>query len=272
MDMIFNLITAGIVVFFGYRIFALQKRNKKNKAYINCINHINDETQIFELVDKLLIDMKDDQEFICKGKIIKLYAATLYQRSEFYNLIDEIDFKVLITNKDKVDINIAKMNEDSYFYYCFFTHLFAFKNKDYELIAKLEALIKKEDEFFSKFLFYKIYLETLNIYKSNDEISKVLVDLFEGYYDGIYSKEMISYYKGIGSCFLIYNLKEKTNVSYYEELKNEVTSFIQTNIGKKVATCLDLTDKYSIAEENTTINAEETESTTISEEETKVEE
>ena len=236
----------NIVVFIIIIINTFKKygRIKKNKKYIKVMQSYDNKEQFFKEIDDFISTI-NDIEFVTKGRILKLYGCVYHNElSEVDELLDNIDFTNLFMRKGKIDFKLLDINEDSFFYYCFYTHFLTYERNNKELREILRTKIAKEEDVLSEHLFYNIYLNSFDVFDKNEKNT-----YFEDNYDAIsgkYSKQLISLYRIISDSLLYLSLKKSnTTIEEIEILKDELADFITKSYGERLLKSLMLFDELN---------------------------
>ena len=236
----------NIVVFIIIIITTFKKygRIKKNKKYIKVMQSYDNKEQFFKEIDDFISTI-NDIEFVTKGRILKLYGCVYHNElSEVDELLDNIDFTNLFMRKGKIDFKLLDINEDSFFYYCFYTHFLTYERNNKELREKLRTKIAKEEDVLSEHLFYNIYLNSFDVFEKDEKNT-----YFEDNYDAIsgkYSKQLISLYRIISDSLLYLSLKKSnTTIEEIEILKDELADFITKSYGERLLKSLMLFDELN---------------------------
>lgn len=236
----------NIVVFIIIIISTFKKygRNKKNKKYIKVMQSYDNKEQFFKEIDDFISTI-NDIEFVTKGRILKLYGCVYHNElNEVDELLDNIDFTNLFMRNGKIDFKLLDINEDSFFYYCFYTHFITYERNNIELREKLRTKIAKEEDVLSEHLFYNIYLNSFDVFDKDEKNT-----YFEDNYDAIsgkYSKQLISLYRIISDSLLYLSLKKSnTTIEEIEILKDELADFITKGYGERLLKSLMLFDELN---------------------------
>ena len=236
----------NIVVFIIIIITTFKKygRIKKNKKYIKVMQSYDNKEQFFKEIDDFISTI-NDIEFVTKGRILKLYGCVYHNElNEVDELLDNIDFTNLFMRNGKIDFKLLDINEDSFFYYCFYTHFITYERNNKELREKLRTKIAKEEDVLSEHLFYNIYLNSFDVFDKNEKNT-----YFEENYDAIsgkYSKQLISLYRVISDSLLYLSLKKSnTTIEEIENLKDELADFITKGYGERLLKSLMLFDELN---------------------------
>ena len=236
----------NIVVFIIIIITTFKKygRIKKNKKYIKVMQSYDNKEQFFKEIDDFISTI-NDIEFVTKGRILKLYGCVYHNElNEVDELLDNIDFTNLFMRNGKIDFKLLDINEDSFFYYCFYTHFITYERNNKELREKLRTKIAKEEDVLSEHLFYNIYLNSFDVFDKDEKNT-----YFEDNYDAIsgkYSKQLISLYRIISDSLLYLSLKKSnTTIEEIEILKDELADFITKGYGERLLKSLMLFDELN---------------------------
>ena len=63
-----------ILVLMIVRMFLMSKRTNKSKKLIDVVNSVGDKEEFFENMKQFEEEMKDDNEFLNKGRVIHLWG------------------------------------------------------------------------------------------------------------------------------------------------------------------------------------------------------
>ena len=78
-----------ILVLMIVRMFLMSKRTNKSKKLIDVVNSVGDKEEFFENMKQFEEEMKDDNEFLNKGRVIHLWGLA------FHNEFEEFEDMVL---------------------------------------------------------------------------------------------------------------------------------------------------------------------------------
>ena len=245
---LYNIVLYSLILVIVANTAKSMKRHSKNKKYIKVMQSYNDKDLFFDNINKFIEGQKDP-EFIAKGYILKLYGLVYHDvYEEFDEVLEKIDFKKLFTNnKGQVDYKKLDLNEDSYFYYCFYTHFLTYEKNRVDLREKLKEKIKVDNELLKDHLIYNIYLNSFDVFETNDRNS-----YFEANYGGIsgrYCKQLIQLYRVVSDSLFYLSLK-KSNAEFdeIEYLKNELKDFSTKSYGERLMKSLGIYDEFKEVE------------------------
>ena len=239
-----NIYLYVVVIIMVISTFKKYGRNKKNKKYIKVMQSYNDKEQFFSEINDFITTI-NDIEFVTKGRILKLYGCVYHNElNEVDELLDDIDFTYLFMRNGKIDLKLLDLNEDSFFYYCFYTHFITYERDNKELREKLRTKIVKEEDVLCDHLLYNIYLNSFDVFDKDEKNA-----YFEGNYEainGLYSKQLISLYRIISDSLFYLSLKKSnTTIDDIENLKDELADFITKGYGERLLKSLMLFDELN---------------------------
>lgn len=243
MGAMINILVIAISAYLLVAVFVLMKRNSKNKQYIECIDLLDEKERFFEAINAFETNVKD-VEFKTKAQIIKLYGAALHNDQEMVTeQIDKIDLThILSKDKKTVDKKLVSLNEDSFYYYCFLTSFFLYKNG---YIAEIKALKEKIDQFKEALepqLFFEIYQASMDVYFDTDEHKTYFENVLNGEYSGLYAKQMIGLYKKTVACLLA-KLELRANPKAdLGEKEKDLIQYKKTVLGNKILSALGIAE------------------------------
>ena len=252
-----NVIFYAILIAMLFNSTKQWGRNKKNKKYIKIMRMVEDKDNFFTNVDEF-INTINDNEFITKAQILKLYGLLFHNEKEKIDeVLEQINFSNLYTKTGQVDYKLLDLNEDSFFYYCIYSHFLTYQNNDLETRNKLMLKIKEIDGVISDHLFYNIYLNSFDVFES-----KKMNEYFKNNYDmisGQYSKQLISLYRTVSDCLLYISLKKSdSSFDEMEAIKEELIDFSTKNYGERIMKSLLIFDDFKESrDEQNQVNIEE---------------
>lgn len=243
----------AIIVFMLVRIYFMNKRTKKSKQLIMTVNSINNKDEFFKNVEAFEETMKDDPEFLNKGRIIHVWGMAYHKVIEGLDEeIDSIDLHALMKQSRK-GLDITD-DEDGFFYMYLAIPNILDKNGMITYRHKVREKVETVAE------------------ELNNQLVKNLGDAINAYYEGqgdkglsfyeqvlngeygeyAYSKQLIGLYKSICAAQAAKLYKDSNNTEKYEELNEYLENFSTSGLGERWLKSLNLeVKKKEEKEENT---------------------
>ena len=247
-----NFVLLAVMIYMLVRMMVLNKRQKKNKVLIDCVNAIKDEDTFFNKIDNMISTI-NDPEFETKGRVLKLWGMAYHQKYEnFEETLAQIDMTTLMkTQKGSLSIDL---DEDSFFYmYLAIPNLLHNAERD-DLREKIEEKMKEYDDKLQGQLVREISLNIDKYYAGTEDkgLSSYEKVLNGDYGEYTYSRTMIGIYKSIVNAMAAELYKENGRDDKYQEAEEMLKDFYQTGVGKRWINGLGL----QVEEENDTIEAD----------------
>ncbi|NLC96998.1 MAG: hypothetical protein GX675_05470 [Erysipelotrichaceae bacterium] len=233
-----SLIIIGIMFF---NILKLSKRNNRSKKLINVVKTFNGKEVFFENIENF-INTINDNEFLNKGRIVKVWGLIYYGRyDEVVEESKKINFNNLLsTNKKGYSI---ENNEDSIYYYLLASQNTLYSNNKIDIMKQLNNLFTiKED--INETLIYKIYESNQKYYFKEDDLGKNFFEnVLEGNYsEYYYNKKLIGIYKSIVTIVLAKIYIDENEKEKFNDLKEDLYNYKETVIGNRFIEELNLND------------------------------
>lgn len=245
MDILFFVLTIGILVFICIKNLSLIKRYKHNKQYIASYQNVfhNKENSYEDI--KTYIEKEKSEEYKNKARIIKLYYE-LENKLDYKSTIDEIDIRSIYYTNGTLDNNLLKYNSDS-FIFTMLAMAKAYENNNKDVIESLNSKFMECSELENS-LEYKEVLALANALNNKEDRGSALFhSILDGnYVEYSYDKNLIGLYKRIAAAVSIFNMDE-----IEEFFRNDLHSFANTFIGECFLKSLGLFDIYKSVEEKT---------------------
>lgn len=229
-----NIILGLFVIYMVINIMLLSKRNNKNRRLLTLFDNFDNENVFFKVCDEYLDSIKDD-EFITKGKILKIWAKIYYnQYDEVESLINELDLKTLCNQKSKRN-NGLDLNEDSFYYLYVAIPNLLYANERLDLIEVLHNKLKEIEDICANRFIKVIGDNCYKYYKKTDDLGRTFFEKVRNLeYDGYaYSKQLIALFKNICTTMLARIYLDENNEKY-DELKADIKEFYKTKAGTRM--------------------------------------
>lgn len=238
MDKLLFVIMIGLLIFISMKNISVIKRYKQNKSYIECYQNVLHGNENADQALDDYIEKEKSIEFINKAKIIKLYSL-VRSGSEYENTLNEINLKDIFYRKDKVDIQLTKLNSDA-FIFIMLVMVKAYEVNNIEVIDKLVEKLNETSELQEQLEYQEILAFANALTKKEDNGSKIMHSLLDGTYTEYrYEKNMIGLYKRVASTTLAFN-----NEEFDEYFKQDLHKFAQNFIGEIFLKGLGLYETY----------------------------
>lgn len=207
-----------------------------------------------ECLDKY-IEKEKQGYLLSQAYLLKAYL-NVEDNKDAKKYLDMVDLKAVFYN-DKGNFDKKKMNNCiSFFLWINMFIAKCIKNNRLDLVDVFNDNIKTYDKDLNSYLEYRLYKGIYAGIKGNkNDDFNFLKLLVNGEYPQLnYEKKYIGLYKREASIFLIY-LKETID----EFWENDLHAFVDTTVGKRLSTDLDLYYKYHVQEEKEAIPSDEEE-------------
>ena len=180
-------------------------------------------------------EMKDDNEFLNKGRVIHLWGLAFHNEfEEFDEVMNSIDVDRMMTHEKDGSVKITE-NEDAFFYlYLGIPNILEKDGKpDYR-----KKLNEKMDQYkdILKNQLVRVEAEAINQFyeKEGDQGLAFYESLLAGDYSQYqYSKSLIGLYKNIANATAAVIYKENDQTEKYEECKPMLENFAKSGIGER---------------------------------------
>lgn len=262
-----EIILYAIMVVMIIRIFLLNKKTKKSKKLISCVNSIGNEKEFFENVKTFEEEMKDDPEFLNKGRVIHLWGMAFHKHFlDFDAKMNEIDCSALMINK-KNFVSISE-DEDAFFYLYLGIPNILEKDEMPQYRRKLKEKMSEYDQVLNDQLVRALSEEINKFYENEDDRGLAFYEkLLEGdYKDYEYSKSLVGLYKSIANAHAAKIYQDQGNTEKYEECVPMLENFAESGIGERWIKGLGLEVKKK-EDESEVFDVEDTDEEEINEEE-----
>ena len=224
-----------ILVLMIVRMFLMSKRTNKSKKLIDVVNSVGDKEEFFENMKQFEEEMKDDNEFLNKGRVIHLCGLAFHNEfEEFDEVMNSIDVDRMMTHEKDGSVKITE-NEDAFFYlYLGIPNILEKDGKpDYR-----KKLNEKMDQYkdILKNQLVRVEAEAINQFyeKEGDQGLAFYESLLAGDYSQYqYSKSLIGLYKNIANATAAVIYKENDQTEKYEECKPMLENFAKSGIGER---------------------------------------
>lgn len=255
MQIIIYLIFILLIV----RMFLMSKRTNKSKKLIEVVNSIGDKDEFFHNMEEFEETMKDDEEFLNKGRVIKLWGYAFHNEFlDFENVLNSINVDKLMSHNKNGTVSISE-NEDAFFY--LYLGIPNILEKDGMTLYR-KQLKEKMDQYsdvLKNQLVKELGNEVNKFYENEgDKGLHFYEDLLSGNYSQYqYSKSLIGIYKSIANATAAYLYKEQGNTEKYEECKPMLENFAKSGIGERWIKQLGLEVEKEVEEETIEVSNEE---------------
>ena len=229
-----------ILIFVLLKNRDLSKRVKYNKAYVALFNEIVKEENDHALKDvNNYIASTDSIEFQNKGRIFKLFIE-LDQEIEYEQTLEQLDFKPLFYDGDKLKTDKIFYNSDS-FVWVIATMARARKHHKQDVLDAVMAKLEVFDDILKHFVEYNVAKSAYKMFTEKDDRGvEFLKDLIEGNYAKLqYDKHLIGIYKKIAIALLAYGHEELDDGE-----KDDLRMLASSLVGAIITKDLDLYDEY----------------------------
>lgn len=243
----------AIIIFMLVRIYIMNKRTKKSKQLIATVNSINDKDEFFKNVEAFEETMKDDPEFLNKGRVIHVWGMAFHKVIDgLDDEIDSIDLKAFMKQGKRKGLDITD-DEDAFFYMYLAIPNILDKNGMITYRKKVREKVESVSEELNNQL-VKNLGDALNLYyeKQDDKGLSFYEKVLNGEYgEYAYSKQLIGLYKSICAAQAARLYKDDNNTEKYEELNDYLENFTTTGLGERWLKSLNLeVKKKEETEEN----------------------
>ncbi len=241
------------------RMFIMNKRTKKSRSLIEVVNTIGDKDEFFEKMKEFEETMKDDEEFLNKGRVIKLWGYAFHNEFlDFENTLDSINIDKLMSQGKNGSVSITE-NEDAFFY--LYLGIPNILEKD-EMPLYRRKLKEKMDAYMDllKDQLVQVLGNEVNKFyeKEDDQGLAFYEELLAGNYAQYqYSKSLIGIYKSIANATAAYLYKQQGNQEKYDECMPMLENFNKSGIGERWIKQLGLEVKEEVEEETFEVSNEE---------------
>lgn len=238
MDILLFVVLFGILGYIGYKNFALIKRYKQNKVYIEAYEMVlNNQDNSYEKINDF-IDHEKSSEYKNKGRIIKLFSE-LSNGKNCEETLDQIDLKAIFYKKNKLNNQLVNLNSDS-FVFIILCMAKAYENHKSSIIEDLKDKLNEIEGLQQHLEYNEIIAFSNSLLKKEDRGNTIMNSLLDGTYtDYLYEKNMIGLYKRIAAATLALN-KENFDEYYAIDLHN----FAKPLIGETLLKSLGLYETY----------------------------
>lgn len=231
MQFIIFFILIFAAAYMTYKNIKIVRRMRKLKRYTPISNKIfeNESEAASEIVDYL--EEESDEEFHNKALILKALLAAR-KGVEIKQTLNELDFKPLFLERNKISNKKANLNSDSMFW--FEVLILACKDNKENLFLIKEKMI--EEGVFEKYLYHDLGLNLIKSFISEKPNNLAYYqDILDGKLNGKkFDKQLIILFKRLCVAVLYYYGKLK------EEDLGELKKFCENKVGKYVAQVLDI--------------------------------
>ncbi len=243
MGTVLYVIIIVLLVSTSIKNFALFKRYKHNKEYIECYKDLlkNNENALERINN--YIENENSNEFKNKGRILKLYQE-LISDLDYSTTLNELNVKDIFYDKNgNLKKDLINFNSDSFLFIMLVLSKAHQMKKD-ELIESLTNKVL-EVKGLEDHLEVKEIVALNNALLSKDDKGVALFNSFldGSYTENIYDKNMIGLFKRIAISTLAY-----LNEPFDEFFIDDIKEFVKTLIGKEYTSNLGIYDKYHVEE------------------------
>lgn len=231
MQMIIYLILILMIV----RMFLMNKRTKKSRKLISVVNSVGDEEEFFENVKQFEEEMKDDAEFLNKGRVIHLWGMAFHNvYTDFDEMLSLIDVEAMMHKDKNGNVNISE-DEDAFFYLYLGIPNILEKNGMHAYRQKLKQKMDIYSDELGKHL-VKVLGDAVNSFyeKEGDRGLSFYEKVLAGDYgEYTYSKSLIGLYKSIANAHAAVIYKETGASEKYQESVPMLENFAKSGIGER---------------------------------------
>ncbi len=238
MEYLFLLILILLLAYVIYRNFGLFSRFSNNKDYIKCYKAmLNKDEDAYELICSYIEASKKD-EFINKGRILKLYHE-IDEGMDYHKTMEDLDIAAIFSKKNRFSKEMFTANTDVFVW----LNMLLAKARSLsrfdvlnDLYDKVSA-ISEADGYVETRLFKAIYNAML---EKEDGGVGFMSSLLEGSYSDLqYDKTLIGMFKRFASATLAYGGEPMED--YY---RNDLADFSNTSVGRAYMKDLGIFSKY----------------------------
>lgn len=224
-----------ILVLMIVRMFLMSKRTNKSKKLIDVVNSVGDKEEFFENMKQFEEEMKDDNEFLNKGRAIHLWGLAFHNEfEEFDEVMNSIDVDRMMTHEKDGSVKITE-NEDAFFYLYLGIPNILEKDGKPDYRRKLNEKMDQYKDILKNQL-VRVEAEAINQFyeKEGDQGLAFYESLLAGDYSQYqYSKSLIGLYKNIANATAAVIYKENDQTEKYEECKPMLENFAKSGIGER---------------------------------------
>ena len=230
-----------ILVLMIVRMFLMSKRTNKSKKLIDVVNSVGDKEEFFENMKQFEEEMKDDNEFLNKGRVIHLWGLAFHNEfEEFDEVMNSIDVDRMMTHE-----------KDAFFYLYLGIPNILEKDGKPDYRRKLNEKMDQYKDILKNQL-VRVEAEAINQFyeKEGDQGLAFYESLLAGDYSQYqYSKSLIGLYKSIANATAAVIYKENDQTEKYEECKPMLENFAKSGIGERWMKQLGLEVSAPVVEE-----------------------
>ena len=250
-----------ILVMMIIRMFIMNKRTKKSRKLIEVVNSIGDKDEFFENMKTFEESMKDDEEFLNKGRVIKLWGYAFHNEFlDFESTLDSIDVDKLMSHGKNGSISISE-NEDAFFYLYLGIPNILEKDEMPLYRRKLKEKMDTYSDVLKDQLVKVLGNEVNKFYEGEDDKGLAFYEelLAGNYSEYQYSKSLIGIYKSIANATAAYLYKQSGEKEKYEECVPMLENFAKSGIGERWIKQLGLEVEKPVEEETFDVTNDEEE-------------
>ncbi len=241
MNQIIFVVLLIVLIFMLSKNVKMYKRIKLNKQYVNIFGEMFNsgrDEEAYTTISKYVAET-ENVEFKNKGRIFKLFFE-LRDGYDYHETLNQLDFKELFYEKDKVEMQKIIFNSDTFIWVVALLAK-ARKCDAQDLIDEVMNKIDVYQDILHNYVEYTMCKSVQKSLKKEDDLGNTFLrDLINGdYTEYKYDKRLIGFYKKIAAAFLAYNGEE---LSDFE--KDDVKLFATSIVGKSVLSDLDLYEEY----------------------------
>ncbi|MBE6121832.1 MAG: hypothetical protein E7190_03880 [Erysipelotrichaceae bacterium] len=221
-----------LIFYMIYSNIGLGKRAQKSRDLNRVLQNFNDKEQLFSDL-KEVIESERDPVYVCKYKIIQMWAAAYHGEDEiFHDTLHSLDIQPLLTNGKK---NTIGEHEDSFFYLCMATPNRLYYAERMDLMDEYYAEISKYDEIFEPYLFHELGKALKKYYYKQEDLGRSMYEKMDSgdYGEFRYSKQLIGIYKNISSTMMAGIALQQNDEELFEEQVPWLKSFSSSNLGQR---------------------------------------
>ena len=214
-------------------MFLMSKRTNKSKKLIDVVNSVGDKEEFFENMKQFEEEMKDDNEFLNKGRVIHLWGLAFHNEfEEFDEVMNSIDVDRMMTHEKDGSVKITE-NEDAFFYLYLGIPNILEKDGKPDYRRKLNEKMDQYKDILKNQL-VRVEAEAINQFyeKEGDQGLAFYESLLAGDYSQ-YHKSLIGLYKSIANATAAVIYKENDQTEKYEECKPMLENFAKSGIGER---------------------------------------
>lgn len=250
-----NYLLFVVLLLMFTRTFKQAKSLGNGKGYMDAYTKIlNGDLDSEENLDKY-IESEKKAYLISQAYLLKAYL-NVESENDPKQYLDKVDMNAIFNDEKNRFDKKKVLSNVSFFLWVNFFVVRCIKNNRLDLVDYLNDSLKVHEENLDSFLEYRLYKGLYAGVKGNkNDDYNFLNQLIDGEYPTLnYEKRYIGLYKREAALFLVYF--DQTIDEFWD---NDIHAFVDTIVGKRLSSDLDLYLKYHIEEKQEAIPSDEEE-------------